>query len=661
MLPRPLAFYGVIVCGYAPGGNMFVDQDAESRATLEEERLSPLFRALTAFCRGGGEYAWHTPGHAGGKAFLQSPIGRAYHEFFGEALLRSDCSVSVGKLGSLLDHSGPMGESERYLAEVFGAHRSYHVTSGSSESNRVILTASLTRGSIALVDRSCHKSVKHGIIMTGAIPIYLQPSRNRYGMIGPINPRRLAPEAIEGNIEQSGLAAWAFDSRPVHAVITNPTYDGLIYNVAMVEDLLGRSVDRLHFDEAWFGYARFHPLYAGRFSMRGDPADYAPTRPTIFTVHSTHKLLTALSQASMIHVRYGRSAVPHERFNESFLMHATTSPFYPIIVSNEVSAAIMHGPDGRELLSAAILEAVAFRQTLAEIHDDFAARGDWFFRCWQPDMVDLDARLTPFKRVPADVLLERSALWTLEPGAAWHGFADFPSGCVMLDPIKVTITTPGVGLGGRPEKRGIPARLVSAYLQARGIIPEKTGDFTLLFLFSMGMSKREWQPVADALLAFKRDYDANAALDALMPGLVAANPGYTGLGLRDFADAMFKAIVDLELVELQANSFFRPPRPFMTPATAYEKLVNNEVESLTLDRIDSTELVAATGLAPYPPGIPLLMPGESFSAAAAPGGPLSIVNYLKALEAFDSRFPSFGHEVHGVTVENGRYKVLGLK
>jgi len=633
---------------------------AAAAARYYENLLPPMFKALTGFSQE-YEYSWHTPGHAGGNAFLKAPAGREFYNFFGEALLRSDLSISVGQLGSLLDHSGPVGESEKYLAKVFGAHRSYHVTNGSSMSNRVILGASAARGQIVLVDRNCHKSVEHAITFSGAVPVYLTPSRNQFGMIGPISPDRLTPEAIGKSIAGNGLAGRAEDKKPVHVVITNSTYDGLLYNVAVVEELLGRSVDRLHFDEAWYGYARFHPIYAGRFAMHGDPKSHDASKPTVFATQSTHKLLAALSQSSMIHVRDGRNPVEHARFNESYMMHASTSPLYPIIVSNEISAAIMDGPRGTAMLDDSIGEAVAFRQSLARLEARFAADKQWFFKCWQPEKVKLDGKETLFAEAPAEELRSRPELWTLDPAAAWHGFKDLPAGYAMLDPIKVTVTTPGLEADGRLGKTGVPAPLVTAYLNAQGIIPEKTENFSMLFLFSLGITKGKWGTLESALLSFKRDYDANTPLEKVLPNLIRANPGYASLGLRDLGEAMFKAMADLNLPRLVSDAFAQPPRTVMTPAAAYEKLVRGEVESRTLAQAADPNIgcVAATGIVPYPPGIPLFMPGESMSPEAKASAPS--LDYLKGLEAFDRQFPGFSHDTHGIEAEKGEYRMMCLK
>ena len=622
------------------------------RATV----LPPMFKALANFSKV-YEYSWHTPGHTGGTAFLKSTVGRAFFEFFGESLFRSDLSISVGELGSLLDHSGPIGESERYAARVFGAHRSYHVTNGSSTSNRVILMASVTRNQIALCDRNCHKSVEHAMVMSGAIPTYLVPSRNRYGIIGPIRPEHLTPEAIKQGISDNPLVRGDIEPTPVHAIVTNSTYDGLCYHVSRVEALLGQSVDRLHFDEAWYGYARFNLIYRERFAMHGDPAQYDASRPTVFATQSTHKLLAALSQASFIHVRDGRNPIPHERFNEAYMMHASTSPLYAIIASNDVSAAMMDGPGGEALTGDAIREAVAFRRMLARLCNEFAQKSDWFFDAWQPETVDdaASGKSIPFFEVNEDRLATDPSCWVLKPNAPWHGFGDIEDGYCLLDPIKVSIVTPGVAVSGGLLESGIPAAIVTAYLDQQGIVVEKTNDFTILFLFSIGITKGKWGTLVNALLDFKRDYDANAPLEHVLPALLAANPArYRGFGLKDLAASMFAAMRAFKTSETMAQAFSILPHPDFSPVEAYEQLVRGNVESLTLDEMAGRTV--ATGVVPYPPGIPLMMPGENAGDADGP-----LLGYLKALQSFDREFPGFCHDTHGVEVEDGNYRVQCIR
>ena len=410
-----------------------------------EAIVPPLTKALISFAQT-YEYSWHTPGHTGGTAFLKSPVGRIFYDYFGENLLRSDLSISVGELGSLLDHSGPIGESEKYAARVFGAQRSYTVTNGTSTSNRVIMMSSVTRGDYVLCDRNAHKSIEQALTLTGAIPTYLLPTRNHLGIIGPIHPESLTPKAVKTSIAANPLAKDKAQ-KAIHAIITNSTYDGLIYLVPRVVDLLDQSVDRIHFDEAWYGYARFNPIYKDRFGMYGDPKDYPKDKPTIFATTSTHKLLAALSQASLINVRDGRNPVEHARFNEAFMMHASTSPQYAIITSNEISAAMMDGVGGPTLTTESITEAVAFRKALCRAYRDVTAKGDWMFRTWNADEVTDPAtgRKVAFADAPDELLITNPDCWVLHPNDAWHGFKDLEDNYCMLDPIKVSVVTPGLG------------------------------------------------------------------------------------------------------------------------------------------------------------------------------------------------------------------------
>jgi len=628
-------------------------------AAIERYRarlLPPMFAALVEFAKQ-HEYSWHTPGHAGGTAFLKSPVGRAFFDFFGESLLRSDLSISVGELGSLLDHSGPIGESERYAARVFGAHRSYTVTNGTSTSNRVVLMSSVTRDQIALCDRNCHKSVEHSMTLSGAIPTYLMPSRNHYGIIGPIPPQRLTREAIKQSIASNVLVRPGVDPTPVHAVITNSTYDGLCYNVTRVEELLGGSVDRLHFDEAWYGYAKFNPIYRERFAMHGDPKAHGADRPTVFATHSTHKLLAALSQASFIHVRDGRRPIEHGRFNEAFMMHASTSPQYAIIASNDISAAMMDGAAGETLTSESIREAIAFRKTIARIRAEFGDKRDWFFNVWQPTTIREPGttRQTAFHLASDDLLLREPDCWVLHPGDDWHGFGDLEDGYCMLDPIKVSLLTPGLSRSGALESWGIPASVLTSYLGQQGIVVEKTTNFTVLVLFSLGITKGKWGTLVNAMLDFKRDYDANAPLRQVLPNLVAAHPArYGDMGLKDLAQSMFEELRKQRSTALMAEAFSTLPKAVLSPIQTYERLVRGDVEQVPLDQMAGRTV--ATGIVPYPPGIPLLMPGESAGPADGP-----ILGYLKSLEAFDRQFPGYTHENHGIEVTDGTYRAYCLK
>lgn len=629
------------------------------QASIERYRkfiLPPMFKALAKFAKV-HEYSWHTPGHTGGTAFLKSAAGRDFFNFFGEQIFRSDLSISVGELGSMLDHSGPIGESEKYMAEVFNSTRSYHVTNGSSTSNRIILMASVTRNDICLCDRNCHKSVEHAMTLSGAIPTYMVPSRNQYGIIGPILSNRLTKEAIDKSIQENPLVKEGINHTPRHAIITNSTYDGLCYNVTTVKNLLKQSVDRLHFDEAWYGYARFNPMYENRYAMCYNPKTYSKNEPTIFATQSTHKLLAAFSQASMIHILDGKNSISHERFNESLMMHSSTSPFYAIIASNDISAAMMDNKGGLTLTEMSIREAVSFRKTVARIHNEKTSNNDWFFNIWQPPMIRTpNGEKVLFFEADDELLITNPDCWVLHPNDIWHGFGDIEDGYCMLDPIKVSVTTPGVMPDSTLADWGIPAALLTAYLDNKGIVVEKTTDFTCLFLFSLDVTKGKWGTLLNAMFEFKQDYDNNTRISRIMPKIYHADEKhYKDMGLKDLANEMFAAMKELQTTKSMAEAFSVLPHPDLSPVETYEELVKNHVEALTLDEMANKTV--ATSVVPYPPGIPLLMPGEN--AGAIDG---KLLKYLKALEAFDKKFAGFTHDTHGVEVsEDGTYRVLCLK
>lgn len=595
--------------------------------------LPPFFKALVQHTAQ-SNYSWHTPGHGGGVAYRKSPVGQAFHQFFGENTLRSDLSVSVPELGSLLDHTGPLAEAEARAARNFGADHTFFVINGTSTANKIVWHSMVGRDDLVLVDRNCHKSILHSIIMTGAIPLYLCPERNELGIIGPIPLSEFSRESIQAKIDASPLARGRAPKVKL-AVVTNSTYDGLCYNAEMVKQALGDSVEVLHFDEAWYAYAAFHEFYAGRYGMGTQCDEHSPL---VFTTHSTHKLLAAFSQASMIHVQDGgQRQLDRDRFNEAFMMHISTSPQYGIIASLDVASAMMEGPAGRSLIQETFDEALSFRRALANVRRNLDAE-DWWFSIWQPGEAD-----------GADSL--STADWVLQPDADWHGFGEVAGDYVLLDPIKVTLVMPGLNAAGKLEERGIPAAVVSKFLWERGLVVEKTGLYSFLVLFSMGITKGKWSTLLTELLEFKRSYDANLPLIDVLPSIAHAGGGrYQGMGLRDLCDALHGCYRDNATAKALKSMYTALPELAIKPADAYDRLVRGEVEAVPIDQLQGR--IAAVMLVPYPPGIPLIMPGERFTAATR-----SILDYLAFARTFDQAFPGFDIDVHGLQTEAGEYCV----
>ncbi|HQT85360.1 MAG: lysine decarboxylase [Acidiphilium sp. 37-64-53] len=574
--------------------------------------LPPFFKALVRYTDA-AKYSWHTPGHGGGVAFMRSPVGQAFHRFFGETTLRADLSVSVPELGSLLDHAGPVREAEREAAQSFGADSTFFVTNGTSSANKIVWSGLVGPGDKVLVDRNCHKSIVHALIMTGASPIYLRPSRNAYGIIGPI-PR--------AQFEAAAIAAQA-GGRIRIATVTNSTYDGLCINADAVKLALAPVADAVHFDEAWLAQAHFHEFYRGFYAM-SDGA--GPVEPLVFSTQSTHKVLAAISQASMVHLKEGSAQkLDPDRFNEAFMMHSSTSPWYGIIASCDVAARMMRGAAGRTLVDETLHEAAAFRRSIAALGDTFAARGDWWFKLWEPAGAGFD-----------------QVDWTLKPGDAWHGFAEITEGFSLLDPMKVTILCPGLG-----DEDGIPAPIVAKFLWSRGIVVEKIGTYHFLILFTLGVSRGKWSNLVTELLAFRAHYAANTPLADVMPDLVRESRAYERMGLRDLCTAQHAVYQDGRVLAIQNAMFETLPEQVLTPQQAHAELAGGRVEQVGLDALHGR--VLARMVVPYPPGIALIVPGERVSS------PL-IIEYLRFAAAWDRQFPGFEADIHGVRKDNdGNY------
>lgn len=438
-------------------------------------------------------------------------------------------------------------------------------------------------------------------------------------------------------------------------MVTNCTYDGVCYNAKNAQDLLEKTTDRIHFDEAWYGYARFNPMYSDHYAMRGEPSDHEG--PTLFATHSTHKLLNALSQASYIHVRDGRGAVDFSRFNQAYMMHATTSPLYAICASNDVAVSMMDGNSGLSLTQEVINEAVDFRQAMARLYKEFTQDGDWFFKPWNQEIVTDPAtgKQMAFEDAPAKLLATEQSCWVMNPEDNWHGFKDLPENWSMLDPIKVSILAPGMGDDGELQEKGVPAALVTAWLSRHGIVPTRTTDFQVMFLFSMGVTKGKWGTLINTLLSFKRHYDANTPLSSVLPDLVAQQPEiYAKLGLRDLGDKMFAYLRKNNPGAKLNTAYSGLPEAVMTPRAAYQAIVANKVEMVAIDGL--VNRVAANSIIPYPPGIPMLLSGESFGGEESPQ-----IGYLRALQAWDHEFPGFEHETEGTEIINGVYHVMCVR
>lgn len=572
----------------------------------EKAVTPPLTRALINFAKE-GKYTFCTPGHMSGTAFQHSPIGALFYDFFGANTFKADVSVSVGELGSLLDHSGPHRDAEKYIAETFNADRSYIVTNGTSTANKIIGLYSAPAGSTVLIDRNCHKSLTHLMMMSNVIPIYLRPTRNAYGILGGIPQSEFKHETIEKRVKETPNATW-----PVHAVVTNSTYDGLFYNTGFIKNTL--DVKSIHFDSAWVPYTNFSPIYQGLAGMSGGRTE----GKVIYETQSTHKLLAAFSQASMIHVK---GEINEATFNEAFMMHTSTSPFYPIVASTETAAAMMRGNVGRRLIDESIDRAIRFRKEIKRLREE---SDSWFFDVWQPENIGT------------------KECWELKPEDKWHGFRNIDQEHMYLDPIKVTLLTPGLNGDGT--------------MAERGMIVEKTGPYNLLFLFSFGIDNTKAMGLLRELCNFRRDYDRNLEIKEAIPSLYKKDPSfYDGMRLQELAQGIHKLIVEHDLPNMMFHAFETLPKMVMTPFEAFQRELNGEVEEVRIQ--DMQDKVNANMILPYPPGVPLVMPGEMLTADNR-----AVLDFMLMLCEIGEHFPGFETDIHGAYRQpDGSYTVKVLK
>jgi ornithine decarboxylase len=636
--------------------------------------LPPFFGGLMAYDVE-ANVAFDCPGHQGGQFFRKSPTGQLFFKHFGESIFRNDlCNADVD-LGDLLIHEGPAAEAQHHAAQIFGADRTYFVLNGTSTSNKVVTNAVLRRGDLVLFDRNNHKSLHQGaLVNAGAIPIFLPTSRNPFGMIGAVDWNAWDENYLRDQIRANPLVKdkdRAKAERPFRlACIQLATYDGTIYNVRKVLDKIGRLCDYVLWDEAWIGYNAFHPLFENHSPMRlqGLGSEMAG----LFSTQSVHKQGAGFSQASQIHkrdehIRGQHRFIDHKRFNESFLMHASTSPFYPLFASLDVNAKVHAGKAGEMLWDRCIELGIETRKKFREFARYYARTGQraddkWFFDPFVPDVVTIrgskftkDASNVAWEDLPTDVIKREQQCWQFNPASAWHGYAGYADGYAMVDPNKLTLLTPGIDRKtGDYLDYGVPATVVANYLREQRVVPEKCDLNSILFLMTPAEDESKLNTLIAKLVKFKNLWDRDAPLPEVLPTLCAAHgERYAGYTLRRVCNEMHdfyrKANVkNLQKLCFRASSF---PELAMSPQDAYAALVANDVDYVPLEEIKGR--ISATLALIYPPGIGVVLPGERWDDRAKP-----MLDYFLAFQESFNRFPGFNYEVQGVYQErvNGRIK-----
>ena len=611
----------------------------------EEEMLPPFFDVLSEYSRR-GNLQFACPGHQGGQYFVKHPAGRAMYEFFGENIFKSDiCNADVD-LGDLLIHEGPAMSAQTYAAKVYNADKTYFVMNGTSTSNSVVINAIVSPGDLVLFDRNNHKSIYNSALVSSAgKPVYLETSRNPFGFIGGIdahcfNEEYLRSEAAKVDSEK------AKEKRPFRlAVIQLGTYDGTIYNARQVVDKIGHLCDYILFDSAWVGYEQFIPMMRDCSPLL---LDLKPEDPGILVTQSIHKQQAGFSQTSQIHkkdshLRGQKRYVDHKRFNNAYMLYASTSPFYPLFAALDVNARMQDGEAGRKLWSDCIKVGVEARKDVLERCE--------LLKPFIPPVVNGK----PWQDYTTEEIANNIEFFKFYPGEKWHSFEGYGENQYFVDPNKFMLTTPGINIEtGEYEDFGIPATILANYLRDHRVVPEKNDLNSILFLLTPAESTSKMKGLVDHLVRFENLIKEDASLSEVLPKLYAKyEERYKGYTIRRLCQEMHDFYKKNDAKTYQKLLFRRDSLPeyVMNPNEANVELKRNNAKLLPLS--DIVGEIALEGALPYPPGVFCVVPGERWNIVAQ--------KYFSILEEGINRFPGFAPEIQGVYLEkeDGKVRAYG--
>ena len=625
---------------------LYVKQIEAAAKKYEEDMLPPFFRALADYVEDGNSQ-FDCPGHQGGQFFARHPAGRAFYNFYGENLFRSDlCNADV-KLGDLLIHEGPACDAQQHAAQVYNADKTYFVLNGTSSANKMVLNALLAPGDVVLYDRNNHKSISHGaLVQAGATPVYLETARNPFGSIGGILEHCFNEEYIRKLVaEQDPEKAKA--ERPIRlAVIQLGTYDGTIYNARQVVDKIGHLCDYILFDSAWVGYEQFIPMMKDCSPLL---LELGPNDPGILVTQSVHKQQAGFSQTSQVHkkdshIKGQDRYVNHKRLNNAFMMHASTSPFYPLFASLDINAKIHEGEAGKLLWKDCVETVIDARKAVL--------KNCKYLRPLVPPVVNGKK----WEDGNTAEMAQDVKYFAFEPGAKWHSFEGYGEGQYFIDPCKFQLITPGINVEtGEYEEFGIHANILANYLREHGIIPEKCDLNTILFLMTPAESKTKMDDLVAQLVRFEQLIEQDAPMQDVLPSIYYNNiDKYKGYTIRRLCQEMHDFYKDRNVSELQKKLFLHEylPEYVKTPQEANFDFVRGQGELVPLT--EAVGRMALEGALPYPPGVLCVQPGERWSETAR--------DYFLALEEGINKLPGFAPEIQGVyitTQEDGTKKAFG--
>ncbi|WP_297406456.1 ornithine decarboxylase [uncultured Cetobacterium sp.] len=607
----------------------------------EDKILPPFFKVLDEYALR-GNLQFDCPGHQGGQYFRKHPAGRYLYEYFGENIFRADiCNADV-ELGDLLIHEGPAMDAEVHAAKVYNADKTYFVMNGTSTSNSVAIKSAVAPGDLVLFDRNNHKSVYNSALVSAAgKAVYLETARNPFGFIGGIDAHcfdetYLREQAAKVDPEK------AKQERPFRlAVIQLGTYDGTIYNARQVVDKIGHLCDYILFDSAWVGYEQFIPMMKDCSPLL---LELTEKDPGILVTQSIHKQQAGFSQTSQIHkkdshLKGQKRYIDHKRFNNAYMLYASTSPFYPLFAALDVNARMQDGEAGRRLWADCIKVGVEARKDVLN--------NCTLLRPFVPPFVDGKK----WEEYPTEEIANNIEFFKFHPGEKWHSFEGYGENQYFVDPNKFMLTTPGIDVAtGEYEDFGIPATILANYLRENGIIPEKNDLNSILFLMTPAETTTKMKELVAQFIRFEKLVKEDAMLKDVLPRIYKNNEKrYEGYTIRRLCQEMHNFYKENEAKTYQKKLFRSAylPEVAMTPYEANIELIKNNAELVPLT--DIVGRIALEGALPYPPGVFCVVPGEKWNDVAQ--------KYFLTLQEGINNFPGFSPEIQGVYLEKEEDKV----
>lgn len=580
----------------------------------DHSHLPPFTKALLDFAKEARD-DFCTPGHHSGALFEEIPEGRAFVSSLGEGAFIADISDSSSVIGDPSSHEGVTGEAEALAASVYGSDRCFFVLGGTSTSNRIAISALVSEGDLILFDRNNHKSASQAALAAaGGLPVYLASARNEYGIIGGLTEETLDPTRLREKAARLSPAA-AKKARPFRlACLQLATYDGLFLDAKEIIRRIGNLCDYILFDGAWAGYENFLPLLQDSavltFPLTKDD-------PGILVTQSVHKQLAGFSMTSQLHkkdshLRGMARYLEDDVLQAAYLMHISTSPYYPLLAGLEMNAYI-HQKKGKALWQKAAITATELKKSILK-----RCR---FLRPFTAPMV----RDAFWETYPAEDILSDPAFFAISPKDTWHGFSHIAENLYLVDPCKVLLTT-----------GPLPAPLLSHWLESHHVTAEKSDFHTLLFLVEPSDGEEKWEHLLSLFEDCEGAYEDNAPMSTFAPDVTCL----PGEGLKDYSLRYMDFLEKEQASRLQQALFAEDhfPKAALTGRSAHQAFLKGARELVPLPKAKGR--VSLEMILPYPPGITVLEPGEVWTD--------EVLSYFLFLQKYSSTFPDFSPEILGV-------------